>query len=143
MPQGRLFAAEIEEAAFLAAEWVKGTKQSTLADRYGSSSARVCAAIGEFVTAVLPAEVIDPVRRSLELFRMNPSLEDRRGLAAKAVAAWVGPVSEPAVRTWSRPAFREIALRHRPIDMGGPRDVWLEFYVPPDPRFDNMAPVLA
>lgn len=29
----------------------------------------------------------------------------------------------------------------RPIDMGGPRDVWLEFYPPPDPRLDNMAPV--
>ncbi len=26
-------------------------------------------------------------------------------------------------------------------DPGGPRDVWLEFYPPPDPRFDNMAPV--
>ena len=30
---------------------------------------------------------------------------------------------------------------NRPLDMGGPRDVWLEFYPPPDPRFDNMAPV--
>lgn len=29
----------------------------------------------------------------------------------------------------------------RPIDMGGPRDVWLEFGVPPDPRLDNMYPV--
>lgn len=29
-----------------------------------------------------------------------------------------------------------------PIDVGGPRDVWLEFHPPPDPRFDNMAPVV-
>ncbi len=38
------------------------------------------------------------------------------------------------------PPVRERELG-RPLDMGGPRDVWLEFYVPPDPRFDNMAPV--
>jgi hypothetical protein len=31
----------------------------------------------------------------------------------------------------------------RPIDMGGPRDAWLTFYPPPDPRFDNMEPVSA
>lgn len=30
----------------------------------------------------------------------------------------------------------------RPIDMGGPRDVWLTYYSPPDPRLDNMEPVL-
>lgn len=29
----------------------------------------------------------------------------------------------------------------RPIDMGGPRDVWLTFFPPPDPRLDNMEPV--
>lgn len=30
----------------------------------------------------------------------------------------------------------------RPIDMGGSRDVWLEFRPGPDPRFDFMEPVL-
>jgi hypothetical protein len=29
----------------------------------------------------------------------------------------------------------------RPLDMGGPRDVWLTFYPSADPRVDNMAPV--
>ena len=30
----------------------------------------------------------------------------------------------------------------RICDPGGPRDMWLEFYPPPDPRFDNMVPVV-
>lgn len=29
----------------------------------------------------------------------------------------------------------------RPRDMGGPRDVWMTFFPPPDPRLDNMEPV--
>jgi hypothetical protein len=40
-----------------------------------------------------------------------------------------------------RASFDKLPTQSRPIDMGGPRDVWLEFYPPPDPRFDNMAPV--
>jgi hypothetical protein len=31
-------------------------------------------------------------------------------------------------------------LKRRPLDMGGPRDVWLTYYPPPDPRLDNMEP---
>lgn len=39
-------------------------------------------------------------------------------------------------RQWSRTNLG------RPVDMGGPRDVWLEYGVSPDPRLDNMTPVL-
>jgi hypothetical protein len=28
----------------------------------------------------------------------------------------------------------------RPIDMGGPRDIWLTYYPSADPRLDNMEP---
>jgi hypothetical protein len=31
--------------------------------------------------------------------------------------------------------------RFRPIDLGGPRDVWLAFTVSPDPRLDAFIPV--
>lgn len=31
--------------------------------------------------------------------------------------------------------------RGRPLDMGGPRDVWLTYYPSSDPRLDNMDPV--
>jgi hypothetical protein len=30
----------------------------------------------------------------------------------------------------------------RELDMGGPRDVWLTYLPSPDPRFDNMVPVV-
>jgi hypothetical protein len=30
--------------------------------------------------------------------------------------------------------------RHRPIDMGGPRDVWMTYGVSADPRLDNPLP---
>lgn len=44
---------------------------------------------------------------------------------------------------WRRtPAPRPDGSVGRPFDMGGPRDVWLEFFPSPDPRFDNMAPVV-
>jgi hypothetical protein len=42
-------------------------------------------------------------------------------------------------RVWARVAARrELG---RPVDMGGPRDVWLTYLPPPDPRLDNMVPV--
>jgi hypothetical protein len=39
--------------------------------------------------------------------------------------------------------WRTPANPGRPIDMGGPRDVWLEYRPPADPRLDNMEPVRA
>lgn len=37
--------------------------------------------------------------------------------------------------------FEKVEMnRGRPIDMGGPRDVWLTFFPSPDPRLDNMEP---
>jgi hypothetical protein len=40
-------------------------------------------------------------------------------------------------RQWPRP-WRAPRNLGRPIDMGGPRDVWLTYGVPADPRLDNM-----
>jgi hypothetical protein len=48
----------------------------------------------------------------------------------KRVARWRAHV-------WSRTEVN----RGRPIDMGGPRDVWLHYGPPADPRLDNREPV--
>lgn len=39
-----------------------------------------------------------------------------------------------------QPFERPEINKGRPIDMGGPRDVWLTFFPSPDPRLDNMEP---
>jgi hypothetical protein len=45
---------------------------------------------------------------------------------------------------WLKPKpWRNPVNRGRPIDMGGPRDVWLHYRVAADPRLDNMEPVRA
>lgn len=45
---------------------------------------------------------------------------------------------------WSMPKpWRAPVNNGRPVDMGGPREVWLTYYPPPDPRLDNMEPVRA
>lgn len=76
--------------------------------------------------------------------------EARRKLAQEALALWLAhgrvfvepPARDPIKRYRLAPVFRT-KPPHRPIDMGGPRDVWLVFYPPPDPRLDNMVPVSA
>jgi hypothetical protein len=46
---------------------------------------------------------------------------------------------QAAIRPFEFPEIN----KGRPIDMGGPRDVWLTFFPSPDPRLDNMEPVSA
>lgn len=38
------------------------------------------------------------------------------------------------------PVLRQRPTISRPIDMGGPRDIWLTFMPSPDPRLDSMVP---
>jgi hypothetical protein len=41
-------------------------------------------------------------------------------------------------RAHIQPFDRPEINKGRPIDMGGPRDIWLTYFPSPDPRFDNM-----
>ena len=72
------------------------------------------------------------------------------GRSLRAIAAEVGISSSRAAEIYHREVRKQKRWAEqyhptspylgRPIDMGGPRDVWLTFYPSPDPRFDNMEP---
>jgi len=53
----------------------------------------------------------------------------------------VHEIVQREIRRARRPRVSYTPPKGRPLDMGGPRDVWLTYYPSPDPRLDNMEPV--
>ncbi len=117
--------------AFIAREWLNGCSKTQLADRYGISEWWVTTQIGRLIAKHGPSPRYAGEAR-------------RKQLVAAIINEW----SSRRLR-FDNPLLlhRQVTqrvepFRHRPIDMGGPRDVWMEFGVSPDPRLDNQYPVM-
>lgn len=76
---------------------------------------------------------IRAARESGETLR---SIADRHGVTKEAVRQSI--LREE--RNWRRRGLIRRAHLAQPIDLGGPRDVWLTFLPGPDARFDFMEP---
>lgn len=95
------------------------------------------------------AKALEATVRLTGSARMGYVLQRRaEGATLKQIGIEIGRVRETVRQIESR-AKRKMKRRQicsrvhlaRPLDMGGPRDIWLTFMPSPDARFDNMEPV--
>jgi hypothetical protein len=135
----------LEHGAFMAMRWRFGTTQPVLAKEYGASTPAVNVAINNFLRETMPDKF--PLVQSCYSpdYYVPYCFGDRRKLVEEAAIRWAakGRLFIDPSPILSQQRIYRVVKHSRPIDMGGPRDVWLEFGVPADPRLDNMYPVSA
>jgi len=140
-------------AGWAAYQWATGRAQRYIARDLGLSLGTTCAGISRFVTDAYPElangeEIYGGAAR-----RLNVYGDDRKELVRRYFSCHLAPERPILARTTAEdppranrwgPFGRDRRLGRvfDPDEWHAPRDVWLTYLPSPDPRFDNMVPVV-
>lgn len=126
---------------FLAREWSMGQRSyGELASTYDISVQKVVHAVRGFITHLK----LEPDRYIYDttsvVFTIDPGLIDRSEVDIRNQIRVYFEEHHIEVEEPPRAGRRRMLNRVRDVDQNEPRDVWLSYGVPSDPRLDNFCP---
>lgn len=130
-------------AEWAAWQWaVAGRFQKYIARDLGCPSGAVCVGITRFLAATYPELAVGELIYGETIRRLNTAGWGHRELAQRHFVGRLEPAPPADLTARGDPFVRRRAGRVcDPDERHAPRDVWLEFLPPLDPRLDNMVPV--
>ena len=125
-----------EKGAWAAWQWaIEMRGQKEIADELDCTVGYVSFLISLYACGRIPVSVWGWPEYGEDRRRALPSILQREFPNGPPLRPQLQPRRMRPRLRWMEPP------RFRPIDLGGPRDVWLAFTVSPDPRLDAFIPV--